>query len=386
MAGRVRPVADRQPLPVQAYRTDARTGSCRAGTFDAARYEGSDADERRLFYVAITRARDWLSVSRHERVTKQRVGSEPVLRRAGRAARRSSPTTIRAPPIEQRHGSRRRADLTITFSELAAFLDCGMAYRLRDLIGFQPRLAPELGYGKAVHHVLRTVAEATKATGRGADRRRDRRDPRRELLPADREQAGPPPAQGGRASGSITTYATKHEADLHRVWETERPFELHLDGVTVSGRADVILDKEGGVPTALAIVDYKTSTCGDAIDHALQLQVYADAGRREGLDVRGAYVHDLKATTRDPIPVDPPAVTAAEATAAEAAARIRARDYTPTPASAAGAARCGPSAARRSAERSDVEDLHHLVAIVVDHLDGDLPRLGPGEGPRLGRV
>jgi DNA helicase-2/ATP-dependent DNA helicase PcrA len=35
--------------------------------FDAARYEGSDADERRLFYVAITRARDWLSVSRHHR-------------------------------------------------------------------------------------------------------------------------------------------------------------------------------------------------------------------------------------------------------------------------------------------------------------------------------
>jgi DNA helicase II / ATP-dependent DNA helicase PcrA len=36
--------------------------------FPAARYEGSDADERRLFYVAITRARDWLSVSRHRAV------------------------------------------------------------------------------------------------------------------------------------------------------------------------------------------------------------------------------------------------------------------------------------------------------------------------------
>lgn len=55
----------------------------------------------------------------------------------------------------------------------------------------------------------------------------------------------------------VGTYARKHEADLHRIWETERPFELHLDGVTVSGRADVILDHEGGVPTALAIVDYR---------------------------------------------------------------------------------------------------------------------------------
>jgi len=48
------------------------------------------------------------------------------------------------------------------------------------------------------------------------------------------------------------------------------------------------------VPTALAIVDYKTSTSGDMSEHSLQLQVYADAGRREGLDVRAAYVHDLK--------------------------------------------------------------------------------------------
>ena len=100
----------------------------------------------------------------------------------------------------------------------------------------------------------------------------------------------------------------RYEDDLHRVWETERPFELHLDGVTVTGRADVILDHEGGVPTALAIVDYKTSTIGEVGDHALQLQVYSDAGRREGLDVRGAYVHDLKAAERSPVPVDPGSV------------------------------------------------------------------------------
>lgn len=37
----------------------------------------------------------------------------------------------------------------------------------------------------------------------------------------------------------IVEYTTTHSDDLHRVWETERPFELHLDGVTVLGRADV---------------------------------------------------------------------------------------------------------------------------------------------------
>ena len=46
-----------------------------------------------------------------------------------------------------------------------------MSFRLRNRLGFQPRLAPELGYGKAVHHVLRTVAEHTVATGSVPDGR-----------------------------------------------------------------------------------------------------------------------------------------------------------------------------------------------------------------------
>jgi DNA helicase-2/ATP-dependent DNA helicase PcrA len=115
------------------------------------------------------------------------------------------------------------------------------------------------------------------------------------------------------------------------VWEVERPFELHLDGVVLTGRADVILDHEGGVPSTLAIVDYKTSTRADTTDHALQLQVYADAGQREGLDVRGAYVHDLKAARRTAIPVAATDTKAAETTVTAAAASIRARQYTPNP-------------------------------------------------------
>lgn len=118
---------------------------------------------------------------------------------------------------------------------------------------------------------------------------------------------------------------------MRRIWETERPFELHLEGVTVTGRADVILDREGGVPTALAVVDYKTSTGGDLSEHDLQLQVYADAGQREGLDLRGAYVHDLKAAERGSVDVGPAAIADAEAQVLEAADRLRERDYTPRP-------------------------------------------------------
>ncbi|MDA8355046.1 MAG: ATP-dependent DNA helicase [Actinomycetota bacterium] len=294
--------------------------------FAAARYEGSDADERRLFYVAVTRARDWLSVSRHDKVTTRTVRPSPYYLEL--ADLEVDPGTAQPPAIPSRSGAGDEP-IRLSYSELAAFLDCGMAFRLRNLIGFQPRLAPELGYGKAVHHVMRVVAEATRDCGRvpGPDEIDAILDASFFLPTANK----PLHRQlKDAARRLVTTYAAEHPDDLHRVWEVERPFELHLDGVILSGRADVILDHEGGVPTALAIVDYKTSTAA-AADHTLQLQVYTDAGRREGLDVRGAYVHDLDATRRESVPVTSADLTAAEETVTAAAARIRARDYAPNP-------------------------------------------------------
>lgn len=194
---------------------------------------------------------------------------------------------------------------------------------------------------------MRAIAEATKARGRvPTDAEVDRLLDDGFYLPSAGKTLHL--RLKGAARSLVTTYLRRHGEDLYRVWETERPFELHLDGVTVAGRADVILDTEGGVPTALAIVDYKTSIdAGDEPDgpYELQLQVYTDAGRREGLDVRAAYLHDMKhdmtaaagkAAARKPVPVDQVAIGEAEAVVAGAAGRIRARDYRPNP----GPARC----------------------------------------------
>lgn len=295
--------------------------------FAAGRYEGSDSDERRLFYVGLTRARDWVSVSRHDRVTTQTARPSPYWEELDHLA--VDVGSIRLPTIEQ-VSSVGDESIILSFSELASFLDCAMQYRLRNLIGFQPRLAPELGYGKAVHHVLRAVAEQTKRTGAiPTEGELERILDDSFFLPSANKPAHRNLKEAARRL--IRTYASDHQDDLRRIWETERPFELHLEGVTVTGRADVILDHEGGVPTALAVVDYKTSTGGDLSEHDLQLQVYADAGQREGLDLRGAYVHDLKAAERGVVDVGSAAIAGAEAQVLEAADRLRDRDYMPRP-------------------------------------------------------
>ncbi|MHB1533162.1 MAG: RecB family exonuclease [Acidimicrobiales bacterium] len=264
-------------------------------------------------------------MSRHDRVTRNAVAASTYYRELIR--HESDPVAISYPPIEA--GAGNETAIEMTYSELSSYLDCAQAYRLRALLGFQPRLAPELGYGKAVHHVLRSVADRTQAEGRvPTPTEIDDLLDTSFFLPSANKPAHRQLKDAARRL--IVEYVSDHADDLYRVWETERPFELHLDGITVAGRADVILDYEEGIPRALAILDYKTSTVA-TVEHGLQLQVYADAARREGLDVRGAYVHDLKAGARSSVDVTAPAITTAEVTVGHVAEGLRARDYTPSP-------------------------------------------------------
>lgn len=49
------------------------------------------------------------------------------------------------------------------------------------------------------------------------------------------------------------------------------------------------------------------------------------------MDVRGAYVHDLKAGARATVDIGQEALVAAEASVQDVAERLRARDFTPSP-------------------------------------------------------
>lgn len=186
---------------------------------------------------------------------------------------------------------------------------------------------PQLGYGKAVHHILRAVAEYTMRRGYPPDGLEiSRMLDESFFLPAASKTAHHQLKEAARQL--VHSYVREYDDDLHRVWETERPFELHLPTAIISGRADVILDVQDGEVRSLAIVDYKTSAdpaAGD--DYALQLAIYADAGRREGLPIGAAYIHDLKAADRQPIDVSPAAIAASEQTVEASVASLRQRTF-----------------------------------------------------------
>jgi DNA helicase-2/ATP-dependent DNA helicase PcrA len=308
----------------------AQTWAVPEETFEPRRYEGCENDERRLFYVAVTRARDWLSVSTHDTPNKRSVRPSKFLLEFAA----SEPEHLDHLPLPRAVAPDDAADdtLAITFSELASYATCALAYRLRSLIGFQPSLAPELGYGKAVHHIMRRVAEFTR-------QRQVMPSPTQLQLIFDEEFYLPAANKTShavmRASALklVENYFNHYSADLARVWALERPFTLHLQNAVLTGRADVILQAEAaGAPASLVIVDYKTAVDDSReADYDWQLQVYADAGRREGLDVRAAYVHELKSGQRRPVDIGTAALKGAETKVISLVDRLKARQFDPSP-------------------------------------------------------
>jgi DNA helicase-2/ATP-dependent DNA helicase PcrA len=207
-------------------------------------------------------------------------------------------------PAGPESGSRADArPLDVSFSDLAAFDECGHRYRLSNVLGFQTQLAPELGYGRAIHHVLREVAETVRASGRvPSEAERDRLIGEEFYIPFASPQAWE--AMRKAARRLVITYVESYAADLHRVWAVERPFTLHLDTGVISGRADVILDDEDGRRGALAIVDYKVAADESREErYREQLRIYSLAGRGEGLDVQAAYLHELRNGTRTAVDI-----------------------------------------------------------------------------------
>ena len=220
-------------------------------------------------------------------------------------------------------------DLAISYSDLASFMECGLAYRLRQRLGFKPQLAPAIGYGKSIHHVMRVVANFTQSTGAVPDSTFLNEILDREFfLPNANKVAHRQLKDAARKL--VSKYITEYGSDLHRVWQTEYPFELHLPGVTVSGRADVIIDTGTNGAESLTLIDYKTRTSDEA-EHDIQLQVYASAGRREGLEIKDAYVHDMVASDRISVDVDQVAVLNSEMIVVEMAGKIKRREFDPSP-------------------------------------------------------
>jgi DNA helicase-2/ATP-dependent DNA helicase PcrA len=299
--------------------------------FNRQRYEGTINDERRLFYVAITRAKNWLSLSTHDVVKKNSVPPSPFLVQvAGRWPPKQE--KLRLPKVSHSNAAPDEV-VSLSFSELSAFADCGYSYRLRTDLGFEAPLAQELGYGKAVHHILRTVADHARTSGAIPTKAQlDALFTEHFYLPAATKPAHR--LMKSAARELVGTFVDAHGRGLLNVYAVERPFELHLSNAAVSGRADVIIRTDSVGEPKYELDDYKVSEGDDLEPYDRQLRTYTSAGRREGLQIVEANVFDLKkGAQKRSVDISPTKIVQTETEVVGLVERLKLRDFAPSPGS-----------------------------------------------------
>ncbi|TCJ14935.1 ATP-dependent helicase [Parasulfuritortus cantonensis] len=246
-----------------------------ADAFDnAARYKGGVEDERRLFYVALTRAQKLLHLSwaPHAGNTHAQQPSDfftEVLASKYVKRRRQDYANREHLPAEPKASV---ANVTLSFSDLKYFFACPYQFKLRILYGFNAPLDEALGFGKSLHDALAEVharalqGEQIKPDEAAALIARHLRAPY--AYPTLREQLE------GAAERIVEGYIKKNAAEFKNLEFSEKAIEIALgDGVSVAGRIDLVRRIDNGEVT---IVDLKSNdrAQAEAVTET-QLHIYA---------------------------------------------------------------------------------------------------------------
>ena len=298
---------------------------------NAERYNGSNADERRLFYVAMTRSKKFLHMSWAPIVSNQLyrrksefwddvLVSKWVRRREHNYAKRK-----RAKPQPRATV----ANVEFSFSDLKYLLECGYQFKLRVLYGFDSPIARPVGYGKSLHDAL---AEVHQRAMRGESVsesdvpdlvERHLRTPyafgelRKRL-----EQA---------AHRDIAHYITDNADSFKFIEFSEQDVEVHLDdGVSIKGRIDLVRRTDTGETT---IVDLKSNERSQQEDVTeTQLHTYA-LGYKEltGRDADFVEIYELEGRQKKPRAVDEGFIDDVRTKTREAATALREMQLIPAP-------------------------------------------------------
>jgi len=303
----------------------ARTWLIPGTMFDQARYEGGIPEERKLFYVATTRARDALSLSWFRRIQQRRHRSL-FLDEIGAAGTAPPDELFIASIPEDRPDEEELIGFSAT--ELIEYLRCPNYYRLKNLWNYQRRMVAEIGFGKSLHHVLRVLAERARSGDDPVALVGEVLDEHFHLPFGD---AATHAVLRRHARESLTRYVADHLADIKSVKEVEARVEFQLTKTAiVTGRVDVIIGSKG----ELEARDYKSTHADDdrsQEEASFQVRLYAIGLGEVGQPVAQASIANILDNVVEPVGLSQPELERARADAERAVSGILARDFSANP-------------------------------------------------------
>ena len=301
---------------------------------DSGRYDGSRDDERRLFYVAMTRSKKflhmtWAPIMENQLYRQKSAFWDDVLE--SRSVRRRRPDyTNRAHTVATPRAT--VANVEFSFTDLKYLFECPYQFKLRVLYGFNNPLVPPMGYGKSLHD---TLAEVHYRAMRGESVSEDDVP---ELV--DRHLRIPYASPGlvarleEAACRDITNYIRDNAENFKHIEFSEQNVEVHLDdGVSIRGRIDLVRRTDTGETT---IVDLKSNERSQQEDVTeLQLHTYV-LGYQEltGRNADKVETYELQERNAKRRWVDEEFIDDVRSKTGEAASALREMRLDPTPVAA----------------------------------------------------
>jgi len=294
--------------------------------FDAEKYEGDLESERKLFYVAVTRARDLLVAtcftSWNGWSQRLSVFAYDLAGAEGVEYLEEGDVLPFHPIVAPGEGDELR---TYTAGELITYGKCPHLYRLRQIWGYEPPLSDLIGYGKALHACMSEAAAMIQ----------DGDDPATAVSQAVDQHFFMPYVDRTRleklrvdAREKLLEFSSDHAEDMPGIREAEARIEFPLEHATVAGRVDLILQQGDG----LEVRDYKTS--GKVVtpeEAALQVRLYALGLRSCGKKVGSASLAFLQDSSVVPISVDADDLDVARVAAETCIRGINSREFPARP-------------------------------------------------------
>lgn len=243
---------------------------------DQHRYEGTEEDERRLLYVAITRSQKFLMISRapdgrleqKESIFCQEVRkSDHIFSSPFRNF--SERKRIRPNPKPE------TGTIELNFSILKTFFECPYSFKVYCMYGFKDQLSSRMGYGRSIHNILmeihRQYLEGIQFDLNNVPQLLDRHF----HLPYAIEDVIEDMRM--KANKSVDIYITENRDSFKDIEFAEKDIQLDLgDGIMVNGRMDLIKKKQLDGTYQTYIIDFKSSQDAQTYNVSMeQLSLYA---------------------------------------------------------------------------------------------------------------
>jgi DNA helicase-2/ATP-dependent DNA helicase PcrA len=263
--------------------------------FDSDRFLNYPEDERRIYYVGITRSKKFLFItSANYKIDGKKKASRSNY--FNEIPDKYFITTATPDPTKRKpckiDGVSEEVRFPTSYSELAYYLNCGYDYKIRFIYGFNSELVPALGFGKQVHNVINLLHKDFEDTGKIPTKAKLAKVIEEHFYlryasdsVADRLKIG--------AMKSLTKYIQMWEKDFSLSVKTERPFELEFDNALIAGSIDMI-KREDGNEAVLEVIDFKTGKPDNELMHRyeLQVQLYTIAAQEAlGINTQKALIH-----------------------------------------------------------------------------------------------